>query len=39
MLMPGVLLDRLDFLVTPVLSSDGTVLVSLARVRIPGGWF
>jgi hypothetical protein len=39
MLMPGVLLDRLDFLVTPVLSSDATVLVSLARGRTPGRWF
>jgi hypothetical protein len=39
MLMPGVLLDRLDFLVTPVLGSDGTVLVNLARLRTPGRWF
>jgi murein tripeptide amidase MpaA len=34
-----VLLDRLDFLVTPVLSTDGAVLVNLARLRIPGRWF
>jgi murein tripeptide amidase MpaA len=39
MLMPGVLLDRLDFLVTPVLSTDGMGLVSLARLRIPERWF